>query len=52
VVVLRGIKTKVFLFALRLSFSGKAVHRAFATQGQEASSRATSMRSNSLAAHH
>jgi transposase len=35
-VVLRGIKTKVFLFTLRLSFSGKAVHRAFATQGQEA----------------
>ncbi len=29
-------KTKVFLFTLRLSFSGKAVHRAFATQGQEA----------------
>jgi transposase len=35
-VVLRGLKTKVFLFTLRLSFSGKAVHRAFATQGQEA----------------
>jgi len=35
-VVLRGIKTKVFLFTLRLSFSGKAVHRAFSTQGQEA----------------
>jgi hypothetical protein len=35
-VVLRGIKTKVFLFTLRLSFSGKAAHRAFATQGQEA----------------
>ncbi len=26
-VVLRGVKTKVFLFTLRLSFSGKAVHR-------------------------
>ena len=35
-VVLRGVKTKVFLFTLRLSYSGKAVHRAFATQGQEA----------------
>ena len=33
---LRGVKTKVFLFTLRLSYSGKAVHRAFATQGQEA----------------
>jgi hypothetical protein len=41
-VVLRGVKTKVFLFTLLflftlwLSYSGKAVHRAFATQGQEA----------------
>lgn len=35
-VVLRGVKIKVFLFTLRLSYSGKAVHRAFATQGQEA----------------
>jgi hypothetical protein len=35
-VVLRGVKTKVFLFTLRLSYSGKAVHRAFVTQGQEA----------------
>lgn len=35
-VILRGIKTKVFLFTLRLSYSGKSVHRAFATQGQEA----------------
>jgi DNA-binding transcriptional regulator YhcF (GntR family) len=35
-VVLRGVKTKTFLFTLRLSYSGKAVHRAFATQGQEA----------------
>jgi transposase len=33
---LRGVRTKVFLFTLRLSASGKAVHRAFATQGQEA----------------
>lgn len=35
-VVLGGVKTKVFLFTFRLSFSGKAVHRAFATQSQEA----------------
>ena len=33
---LAGVKTKVFLFTLRLSFSGKAVHRAYATQAQEA----------------
>jgi transposase len=33
---LAGVRTKVFLFTLRLSFSGKAVHRAYATQGQEA----------------
>lgn len=35
-VVLRGVKTKVFLFTMRLSASGKAAHRAFPTQGQEA----------------
>ena len=35
-VVLGGVMTKGFLFTLRLSYSGKAVHRAFATQGQEA----------------
>ena len=35
-VVLRGVKTKMQLFTLRLSHSGKAVHRAFPTQGQEA----------------
>lgn len=34
-VVLNGIKTKTFLFTLRLSYSGKAVHRAFASQCQE-----------------
>jgi transposase len=34
-VVLNGVKTKVFLFTLRLSYSGKAVHRAFASQCQE-----------------
>jgi transposase len=34
-VVLNGVKTKVFLFTLRCSYSGKAVHRAFASQCQE-----------------
>lgn len=33
---LRGVRTKVALFTLRLSYSGKAVHRVFPTQGQEA----------------
>ncbi len=33
---LAGVRTKVFLFTLRLSSSGKAVHRAFGTQGEEA----------------
>ena len=33
---LAGVRTKVFLFTFRLSCSGKAVHRAFGTQGQEA----------------
>lgn len=35
-VMLRGVKTKTQLFTLRMSHSGKAVHRAFPTQGQEA----------------
>ncbi len=35
-VILRGVKTKTQLFTLRLSHSGRAVHRAFPTQGQEA----------------
>ncbi len=35
-IVLCGVKTKVFLFTFRLSYSGKAVHRVFATAGQEA----------------
>jgi len=35
-IVLRGVKTKVSLFTLRLSYSGKAVHRGFTSQGQEA----------------
>jgi transposase len=35
-VVLRGVKTKTALFTMRLSYSGRAVHQAFLTQGQEA----------------
>ena len=35
-VVLCGIKTKVALFTMRLSFSGRAAHRASLSQGQEA----------------
>jgi transposase len=33
---LAGVLTRCFLFTLRLSHSGKAVHRVFASQGQEA----------------
>lgn len=33
---LAGVMTKCFLFTLRLSYSGKAVHQVFASQGQEA----------------
>jgi len=33
---LAGVRLRCFLFTLRLSFSGKAVHRAYSTQGQEA----------------
>lgn len=33
---LDGVSTKVFLFSLRLSFSGKAVHKIFASCGHEA----------------
>jgi len=33
---LAGVRTKCFLFTLRLSLSGKSVHRAYSTQGQEA----------------
>jgi transposase len=33
---LAGVMTKCFLFVLRLSYSGKAVHKVFATSGQEA----------------
>ncbi len=35
-VVLRGVKTKTALFTMRLSFSGRATHRASLSQGQEA----------------
>jgi len=35
-VILRGIKTKTALFTMRLSYSARAAHRAFVTQGQEA----------------
>jgi transposase len=35
-VILRGVKTKTALFTLRMSSSGRAVHRASATFGQEA----------------
>lgn len=34
-IILDGVKTKVHLFTFRLSYSGKAVHRAYATQSQE-----------------
>ncbi|WP_426999161.1 IS21 family transposase [Pseudarthrobacter sp. N5] len=33
---LAGVRTKCYMFAFRLSFSGKAVHRVYPTQGQEA----------------
>jgi transposase len=35
-VILGGVKTKTALFTMRLSYSARAVHRAFLTQGQEA----------------
>src|SRR5246500_3138408 len=35
-VVLGGVKTKTALFTMRLSYSARAAHRAFLTQGQEA----------------
>ncbi|WP_213817131.1 IS21 family transposase [Glaciihabitans sp. dw_435] len=35
-VILAGVKTKCHLFAFRLAFSGKAVHRIYPTQAQEA----------------
>jgi hypothetical protein len=34
--LLRGVKTKSALFTMRLSYSGRAAHLAFLTQGQEA----------------
>ncbi len=33
---LAGVRTKCFLFTMRMSFSGKAVHRVYSTCGQEA----------------
>lgn len=35
-VILAGVKTKCFMFTFRLSHSGKAVHRVYSTQSQEA----------------
>jgi transposase len=35
-VVLRGVKTKTALFTMRLSYAGRAVHRAFLALRQEA----------------
>jgi transposase len=35
-VILAGVKTKCHLFVFRLSHSGKAIHRVYSTQGQEA----------------
>jgi transposase len=35
-IVLAGVPTRCYLFSLRLSYSGKAVHRVFASCGQEA----------------
>ena len=35
-VILGGVKTKTALFTMRLSYSGRAAHRVFLTQGQEA----------------
>jgi transposase len=35
-VILSGVKTKTALFTMRLSYSGRAAHRAYLTQGQEA----------------
>jgi transposase len=35
-VILRGVRTKTALFTMRLSFSGRAAHRASLSQGQEA----------------
>ena len=35
-VILRGVKTKTALFTMRLSYSGRAAHRASLSQGQEA----------------
>ena len=36
IVLLRGERTRCYLFTFRMSYSGKAVHRVFASCGQEA----------------
>lgn len=41
-VVLRGVKTKATLFTMRFSYSGRAAHRRFLTQGRRLSWRGTS----------
>jgi hypothetical protein len=43
-VILRGVKTKSALLTMRLSHSGKALHRALLTPGQEAFRKDTSTR--------
>ena len=35
-VIIAGVKTKCFMFAYRLSYSGRAVHRVYPSQAQEA----------------
>lgn len=35
-VILAGVKTKCHMFTFRLSYSGKAIHRVYSTQSQEA----------------
>jgi transposase len=42
---LAGELTRCFLFTLRLSYSGRAIHRVFASQGRRRSSKATCTRS-------
>jgi transposase len=44
-ILLRGTLVNCFLFSLRLSFSGKAVHRSSSRVGRKPSSKATSTRS-------
>ena len=35
-VILAGVRTRCYMFVFRMSMSGKAVHRVYATQSQEA----------------